>query len=128
MIKPKVLIVDDEPDIVESIRFRLEAEDIECIEAYDGEEALAKARNELPDLILLDIMMPKMNGYKVSRLLKFDAAFEEVPLIMLTARGQAKDIKIGEETGADEYITKPFDMEAMVESVKKHLKRRFDNK
>ena len=71
----RVLIVDDEPDIVESIKFSLELENIECLEAYDGEEALLKAKKEKPDLILLDVMLPKMNGYKVARLLKFDSSY-----------------------------------------------------
>lgn len=120
MDRKRVLIVDDEPDIVEAIKFRIEAEGIECIEAFDGEDALAKARSERPDLIILDIMLPKMNGYKVARLLKFDEAYKKIPIIMLTARAQEKDIKTGEETGADEYMTKPFDMEQLVEVVKRY--------
>ena len=121
MDNKRVLIVDDEPDIVESIRFNLEFEDIECIEAHDGEEALSKARNENPDLILLDIMLPKINGYKVARLLKFDESHKHIPIIMLTARTQQTDIKLGEETGADEYVTKPFDMDELVNMIKKYL-------
>ncbi|MDY7034479.1 MAG: response regulator [Thermodesulfobacteriota bacterium] len=117
----RVLIVDDEPDIVESIKFNLEFENIECIEAYDGEEALSKAKNEGPDLIILDIMLPKMNGYKVARLLKFDASYRHIPIIMLTARAQKTDIELGEETGADEYITKPFDMDTLIDLVKTYL-------
>ena len=121
MGRPKVLIVDDEPDIVESIKFRLEVENIDCVTAINGEEGLTKARDEKPDLILLDVMMPKMNGYKMSRLLKFDANFKDIPIIMLTARTQAKDMEIGEHTGADEYVTKPFDMEELVELVMKYI-------
>lgn len=123
MEQPKVLIVDDEPDIVESVKFRLEIENINCIVAYDGEEALTKAKREKPNLILLDIMLPKINGYKVSRLLKFDEAYKHIPIIMLTARTQEKDVKLGEETGADEYVTKPFDMEELVALVKKYLEK-----
>ncbi len=118
----KILIVDDEPDIVESIKFRLELENFECIEANDGEDALRKAKKENPDIILLDIMLPLINGYKVSRLLKFDESYKNIPIIMLTARAQEKDIKLGEETGADEYVPKPFDMETLVVLVKKYLK------
>ena len=121
MSKKKVLIVDDEPDIVESIKFNLELENIECIDAYDGEEAFSKAKKENPDLILLDIMLPKMNGYKVARLLKFDESYKHIPIIMLTAKTQEKDIKTGEETGADEYVTKPFDMDMLVALVKRYL-------
>ncbi len=121
MTDKMVLIVDDEPDIVESIRFNLEFENIKSIEAYDGEEALSKARKENPDLIILDIMLPKINGYKIARLLKFDESYKHIPIIMLTARTHKTDIMIGEETGADEYVTKPFDMEMLVALVKKYL-------
>ena len=121
MADKTVLIVDDEPDIVESIKFNLEFENIESIEAYDGEVALSKARKENPDLIILDIMLPKINGYKIARLLKFDESYKHIPIIMLTARTQKTDIELGEETGADEYVTKPFDMEMLVALVKKYL-------
>jgi len=122
MNKKKILIVDDERDIVETIQFRLELEGLECLAAYDGEEALLKAERENPDLILLDIMLPKINGYKVARLLKFDELYKHIPIIMLTARTQETDIKIGEETGADEYVTKPFNMDELVGLVKKYLR------
>ena len=122
MDKKKVLIVDDEPDIVETIKFNLELENIECIEAYDGETALAKAKKEHPDLILLDVMLPKIHGYKIARLLKFDESYKHIPIIMLTARAQEGDIKIGEEVGANEYVTKPFDMDKLVELIGRYLK------
>ena len=117
----RVLIVDDERDIVESIKFNLELEDVECLEAFDGEEPLLKAKKESPDLIVLDIMLPKMNGYKVSRLLKFDEKYKDIPIIMLTARAQESDLKIGEDTGANEYVTKPFDMEKFITLIKRYL-------
>lgn len=123
MAKKRVLIVDDEPDIVETIKFILELEDIECMVAYDGEEGLLKAKTENPDLIILDIMLPKLNGYKICRLLKFDRLFEHIPIIMLTARAQEKDKTLGEATGADVYLTKPFDMDNLVTLVKKYLER-----
>ncbi len=122
MDNKRVLIVDDEPDIVESIKYSLELETIECLEAYDGEEALLKAKKERPDLILLDIMLPKMNGYKVARLLKFDNSYKHIPIIMLTARTQEQDIKLGEETGADEYVAKPFEMDTLIALIKNYLK------
>jgi len=122
MDKKRVLIADDEHDIVETIKFNLELENIRCIEAYDGEEAFLKTKKENPDLIILDIMMAKINGYKVCRLLKFDESYKNIPVIMLTARAQEQDIKLGEETGADEYMTKPFDMDSLVALVKKYLK------
>ncbi len=121
MANKRVLVVDDEPDIVESIKFNLELEDIECIDARDGEEALTKSKEEDRALIILDIMLPKINGYKVARLLKFDETYKHIPIIMLTARTQQTDIKLGEETGADEYVTKPFDMDELVALVKKYL-------
>jgi DNA-binding response OmpR family regulator len=123
MDKKKVLIVDDELDIVDSIKFTLELEGIECIVAHDGEDALAKAKSELPDLVLLDVMLPKINGYKVSRLLKFDEAFKKIPVIMLTARAQEKDRQVGNKTGADEYLTKPFEMSELITLVKKYINR-----
>ena len=121
MHKARVLIVDDEPDIVESIKFNLELENIECLVAYDGEDALLKAKKEKPNLILLDIMLPKINGYKIARLLKFDESYKDIPIIMLTARTQKTDIALGEETGADEYVAKPFDMEMLVGLAKRYL-------
>lgn len=121
MYKKKVLIVDDEPDIVESIKFTLELEGIDCVVARDGGEALVKAKIAPPDLILLDVMLPEVNGYKVSRLLKFDATYRQIPIIMLTARAQQKDRELGAEMGADEYVTKPFEMGELVALVKRYL-------
>jgi len=116
-----VLIVDDEQDIVETLRFILETEGINCLTAHDGEEALNKAKTEMPDLIILDVMLPKINGYKVSRLLKFDRKYQDIPILMVTARSQDEDKAIGHDTGADEYITKPFDLDNLVNLVKKYL-------
>lgn len=118
----KVLIVDDEQDIVESLKFVLETEGYECFTAYNGEDGLKAAKEIRPDLIILDIMMPKMNGYKISRLLKFDTKYKDIPIIMLTARSQEEDKLIGEETGANEYITKPFDLDYVVAKVSEYLK------
>jgi two-component system alkaline phosphatase synthesis response regulator PhoP len=122
MSQKKILVVDDEVDLVETIRFPLEAEGFNVLVAYNGEDALNMARTENPDLILLDIMLPKLDGYKVCRLLKFDERYKNIPIIMLTARAQEKDRIIGMETGADEYITKPFDMDKLLERVKAYLK------
>ena len=122
MGQKKILVVDDEVDLVETIRFPLEAEGFNVLVAYNGEDALNQARTETPDLILLDIMLPKLDGYKVCRLLKFDERYRNIPIIMLTARAQEKDKIIGLETGADEYITKPFDMDELLEKVKAYLK------
>lgn len=121
MDKQRILIVDDEKDIVEGIKFRLEFEGFECLVAYEGEEALLKAKRENPNLILLDIMLPKMNGYKVCRLLKFDESYKHIPIIMLTAKTQETDKLMGEETGADEYVCKPFVMDELVKMIRKYL-------
>ncbi len=123
MANQKVLIVDDEPDIVESIRFNLESEDIECVEARDGEEALLKAQMAAPDLILLDIMLPKINGYEVCRILKYDEGKEHIPVIMLTSRTQDTDKLMGKNVSADEYVCKPFAMDQLVSLVKRYLNR-----
>ena len=118
----KILIVDDEQDIVESLKFVLEATDFTCYCAYNGEDGLRLAKNIIPDLIILDVMMPKINGYKISRLLKYDSKYKNIPILMVTARTQEEDKLIGEETGADEYITKPFDLNEVVKKVEKYLK------
>lgn len=118
----KVLIVDDEQDIVESLQFVLEAAGFECYCAYNGEDGLNLAREVLPDLIILDVMMPKINGFKICRLLKYDSKYKNIPILMVTARSQEEDKLIGEETGVDEYITKPFDLEEIVKKVEGYLK------
>ena len=117
----KILIVDDEKDIVETLAFMLKTKGFECICAYDGEEGLSLAKSSNPDLIILDVMMPKINGYKICRLLKFDNKYKNIPIIMITARSQDEDKIIGEETGADEYITKPFEFSEVLEKINKYL-------
>ena len=119
----KILVVDDEVDLLETIRFPLEIEGYNVLVAYNGEEALNQARKENPDLILLDLMLPKLDGYKVCRLLKFDERYKHIPILMLTAKTQEKDKVLGMETGADEYITKPFDMDHLLKKVKEYLNR-----
>ncbi len=116
-----ILIVDDEQDIVESLKFILEAAGYNCYTAFDGEEGLRLAKEIMPDLIILDVMMPKINGYKISRLLKYDSKYKNIPILMITARSQEEDKLIGEETGADEYITKPFDLDDVLKQVEKYL-------
>ena len=116
-----ILIVDDEQDIVESLKFVLEASGYSCYTAFDGEEGLRLAKEIMPDLIILDVMMPKINGYKISRLLKYDSKYKNIPILMITARSQEEDKLIGEETGADEYITKPFDLDDVLKQVEKYL-------
>jgi two-component system alkaline phosphatase synthesis response regulator PhoP len=117
----KILVVDDEVDLVETVRFPLEMEGYHVLVSYNGEDGLNQARKENPDLILLDLMLPKLDGYKVCRLLKFDERYKHIPILMLTAKTQEKDRVLGLETGADEYITKPFEMDYLMEKVKEYL-------
>jgi adenylate cyclase len=121
-VPPRILIADDQPMNVDILQMRLAVHGYELLTAADGEEALAVARAQLPDLILLDIMMPKMDGLEVCRLLKGDAALPFMPIIMVTAKADTKDIVAGLEAGADEYLTKPVDQAALVARVKSMLR------
>jgi len=121
MGQKKILVVDDEVDLVETLRFSLETEGFDVLVSYNGEDALNQARKESPDLILLDLMLPKLDGYKVCRLLKFDERFKHIPILMLTAKTQQKDKLLGKETGANEYITKPFEIDELMKKVKTYL-------
>lgn len=121
MEKRTVLIVDDEPDIVDSLKFRLELEQIACLTTDNGADALRIVEEQRPDLILLDVMMPQMNGYTVARTLRSDGRHQQLPIIMLTARAQEKDTYLGLASGATEYITKPFDLDELTAIVRRHL-------
>ena len=123
MNSKKILIVDDEVDLVETVRFPLEMEGYHVLISYNGEDALNQARKENPDLILLDLMLPKLDGYKVCRLLKFDDRYKHIPILMLTAKTQERDKALGMETGATEYITKPFEMDDLLKKVKAYLNK-----
>ena len=109
MDKKRILVVDDERELVEMLSLRLEANDYKVFTAYDGQEGLDQARKLKPDLILLDLMLPKLDGYKVCQMLKFDEKYKQIPVILFTARVQEADLKLGEEMGADAYLTKPFE-------------------
>ncbi|MBR1496471.1 MAG: response regulator transcription factor [Oscillospiraceae bacterium] len=117
----KILIVDDERSIVDILEFNLKKEGYDCLKAYDGKMGLDMARRESPDLILLDIMLPYMDGFEVCRTLR-DAG-ENMPIIMLTAREEETDKVFGLETGADDYITKPFSMRELLARVKTNIRR-----
>lgn len=117
----KVLIVDDERAIVEILEFNLKKEGYETLTAYDGREGLKAAREGRPDLILLDIMLPYMDGFEVCRTLRDEG--NNVPIIMLTAREEETDKVFGLETGADDYITKPFSMRELVARVRSNMRR-----
>ncbi len=117
MAKGKILVVDDEIYIVHILDFSLGMEGYEVVTALDGEQALEKAHAEHPDLIVLDIMMPKLDGYETCKMLKADPATKDTPVILLSAKGRNVDQKIGFEVGADDYITKPFSPRKLVERI-----------
>jgi len=103
-----ILVVDDEPPIVDLVRFTLEDADVRVVEASDGAEALVVARRTIPDLVLLDVHMPRLDGFEVCRQLRGDPALARIPIVMLTAAGREADRARGRAAGADEYLTKPF--------------------
>jgi DNA-binding response OmpR family regulator len=117
----RILVVDDEKDLVETIKLKLTSEGYEVDEAFDGKQALEKVKQRQPDLILLDVMMPQVNGYQVCRELKKSDKFKQIPVVMLTAKAQESDKFWGMETGADDYVTKPFEFDALLSSIKKLL-------
>jgi len=119
---PKVLVVDDETYIVELVKFNLEKDGFQVIVAYDGLSALEIIKSESPDLILLDIMLPNIDGLQVCRVLKQDPHYNTIPIIMLTAKGEEFDTVLGLEMGADDYIKKPFSPREMVARVKARLR------
>jgi len=118
-----ILVVEDDLDIRELISFNLANEGHEVFEANDGEVGIDKARNNNPDLILLDLMLPGIQGLDVCRIIKSDQETKEIPIIMVTALGQEEDIVKGLETGADDYITKPFSIKVLIARVNAVLKR-----
>ncbi len=118
----RILIVDDNPTNVKVLQTRLAAEGYEVLTAADGEEGLAAARQHTPDLILLDVMMPKLDGFEVCRRLRADAAFPFTPIIMVTAMADSKDVIAGLEAGGDEYLTKPVDHAALAARVRSMLR------
>ena len=123
MVKERILVVDDEQDIIELIRYNLELEGFRVMPAYNGEDALRLAKREPPDLLILDLMLPGMDGLEVCQVLKKEPSTNHIPIIMLTAKTKEPDIVVGLELGADDYITKPFSMRELVARVKAVLRR-----
>jgi len=119
--KKKILIVDDEPSVRRVLRKMLSKNYI-VLEAEDGEEAVNMASNEKPDLILMDLMMPKMDGYTSCHVIKTDPVTKVIPVVMLTAVDQELNVKLGQELGADGYITKPFRSQELLDSVDSFLR------
>lgn len=116
----KVLVVDDEPNLLHSVAYSLRKEGYEVVTAGDGEEALGKARREAPDALVLDVMLPKIDGFEVCRRLRAEST---LPILMLTAKDSEIDRVVGLEIGADDYLTKPFSMRELIARVKAMLRR-----
>ena len=123
MRKKKILVVDDEEDIVELLEYNLKKEGYQVFKAMTGEEALELAKGEAPDLIILDLMLPGLDGLEVCKILKKDTRTDSIPIVMLTAKGEESDIIIGLELGADDYITEPFSPKVLLARVKTVLRR-----
>lgn len=115
----RILIVDDEVHIANILRLTLEHEGFEVHTAHDGAEGLRKARELVPDLILLDLMLPSMDGYKVCRLLKFDEKYRHIKVVLVSAMGEAQDRELGRQVGADQYLSKPFKPDELVAEVRR---------
>jgi len=123
MAKAKILVVDDEEDIRELVELNLSHEGFKVISCESGEQALEMAGSELPDLVVLDLMLPGIDGLEVCRKLKGNLKTENIPVVMLTAKGEETDIVTGLEIGADDYVTKPFSGKVLVARVRRLLRR-----
>jgi len=121
-MKPKILLVDDEPDVVQLVAYNLTAADFEVVTAVDGLEALKKARAVLPNLIILDLMLPELDGLQVCKLLRRDQSTASIPIIILTAKAAEMDRVLGLELGADDYVSKPFSPRELVLRIKRLLR------
>ena len=117
MYQAKILVVDDEVYILHILDFILGAESYDVVTATNGVQALQKVREEKPDLVILDIMMPKLDGYETCRMIKNDPTTKGIPVILLTAKGREVDQKLGREVGANDYMTKPFSPSKLIERV-----------
>ena len=121
MPQKKILIVDDEPDVVEVLKIRFQSEGYDVISEDDGVRGLNLARKEKPDLIILDVMLPNLDGYQICRMLKFDNTYKNIPIIMFTARAGTEDKAKAEKAGADAYIVKPFEPKTLLTKAKELL-------
>ena len=119
----KILVVDDERPLTETLQILLETNGDEVITALDGHEGLEKARAKYPDLILLDVLLPKMDGYKVCSLLKHDVKYNKIPIILLTGKDQDSFVKAGKKVGANAFFTKPADPSALLGKIDELLKK-----
>src|SRR5277367_5605347 len=124
MSKQKILVIEDERPLVEVLSCNLEREGFEAISAYDGQEGLRQAQLKLPDLIVLDLMLPFKPGLEVCRELRTGVRTREIPIVMLTAKAEESDELVGFAMGADDYVTKPYSMKVLIERIKKELRKR----
>ncbi|MFH0790806.1 MAG: response regulator [Candidatus Omnitrophota bacterium] len=120
----KIMLVDDDPNIIDILTIRLKKVGFDVVSCSAGLDVLNKVLSEQPDLIILDVMLPQLDGYRICRMLKFDDRYEHIPIIMLTAKAEKKSKEIGLETGADRYITKPFDIDQLVKEIEAVLKEK----
>lgn len=125
--KKRILVIEDDSDFLKGLETRLQMAGYEIITASDGFIGLERARSDHPDLIILDVLLSKMNGFKVARFLKFDEPYKNIPIIMLTARTEESERKLGMETGADAYFTKPYDPEQFLKAIAKFLEEKGNN-
>jgi len=124
MTQPRILVVDDEPSIVDALVYNLSKEGFDVSTAFDGREALAKCQSQAPDLLVLDLMLPAMDGLQVCRHLRSDARTQHIRVLMLTAKGEETDEIVGFSMGADDYVSKPFRVKPLIERIKALLRRR----
>jgi two-component system alkaline phosphatase synthesis response regulator PhoP len=123
MARENILVVDDEEDVLELVRYNLDKNGYSVLTASSGEEAITLARSERPDLVVLDLMLPGIDGLEVCKKLKADSKTDHIPVVMLTAKGEETDVVTGLELGADDYVTKPFSPKVLVARIKRILHR-----
>lgn len=121
MTGKRILVVDDEQQLVHAIKINLQSAGFAVLEAYDGEEALRLAQEHMPDLIVLDVMLPKMDGYWVCSLLKRDTRYQAMPIILFSARSQPEDIELGARVGAQAYLVKPVEPQQLISKINEIL-------
>ncbi len=124
MAKPKILVIEDERSLVEVLTYNLEREGYEVLVAHDGQDGLRQAQLRLPDLVVLDLMLPVKAGLEVCRELRVGTRTRDIPIVMVTAKAEESDELIGFATGADDYVTKPYSVKVLIQRIKKELRRR----
>lgn len=122
--RPIIVVADDDVDILNVIKLKLEANGYRAITARDGQEAIAAVQKRHPAFVILDVMMPRLNGFQVARMIKFDKRLKTTPVLLLTVRQQETDRNLGRRVGADEYLAKPFDPQQLLDRIASWLKRK----